>query len=119
MQEWVGGLVEFRPLSPGPALGSRAIQVVDMAGRHWELESEIVRYEPPRELEARLTHRGFDSVAAYRLEPAGDRTRVTATMDTQYKQTFARLLAGVVTRQAQRKLEADLNRLKQVVEGAG
>ena len=119
MHEWVGGLVEFRKLGPGPQLGSRGVQVVNMAGRRWELESEITRYEPPHELEARLVHKDFESRARYRLEEGDGRTRVTTTMDIQYKQTFARLLAGVVTRQTQRKLEADLARLKQVAERAG
>lgn len=118
MHEWVGGLVEFRPLGPGPELGSRGVQVVTMAGRQWELESEITRYEPPRELDARLVHNGFESLASYRLEESDGRTRVTTTMETEYKQAFARLLAGVVTRQAQKKLEADLARLKQVVESS-
>jgi uncharacterized protein YndB with AHSA1/START domain len=119
MHEWVGGLLEFRPLGPGPALGARGVQVVHMAGRRWELESELTRYEPPRELEARLVHKDFESLASYRLEESNGRTRVTTTMETEYKQAFARLLAGVVTRQAQKKLEADLARLKQVVESAG
>jgi uncharacterized protein YndB with AHSA1/START domain len=116
MHEWVGGLVEFRPLEPGPALGSRGVQVVNMAGRRWELESEITRYEPPRELEARLVHDDFESVASYRLTESDGRTRVTTTMETEYKQAFVRLLGGVATRQAQKKLEADLARLKRVLE---
>ena len=118
MREWVGGLVEFRPLDEGPQLGSRAIQVVDVSGRRWELESEIVGFEPPRRLEARLRHKGFESLAEYRLEPAGVGTRVTATMETEYRQMAARLLAAVVTRQAQKKLESDLARLKLAVESA-
>jgi uncharacterized protein YndB with AHSA1/START domain len=117
MREWVGGLVEFRPLSPGPALGSRAIQVVEMAGKKWELESEITRYEPPHLLEARLVApKDFESVASYRLEETDGQTRVTTTMETEYRHRVARLLGGVATRQAQRKLEADLDRLKRVVE---
>jgi Polyketide cyclase / dehydrase and lipid transport len=119
MQEWVGGLVEFRPLSPGPELGSRAIQVVELAGKKLELESEITRYEPPYLLEASLVApKDFESVARYRLDEADGHTRVTTTMETQYKHRVVRLLSGVVTRQAQRKLEADLDRLKQVLESS-
>jgi hypothetical protein len=119
MREWVGGLVEFRPLGPGPELGSRAIQVVEVSGSPWEIQSEIVAYEPPRRLEARLRHKSFESLATYEVETAGERTRLTATMESEYKQMAARLMAGVVTRQVQKKLESDLARLKQVVENAG
>ena len=117
MKQWVGGLIDFRPLDQGPARGSRAIQLVEIAGKKWELESEITRYEPPRELQARLVApKDFESVASYRLDDAGGGTRVTTTMDTEYKSRLARMLGGVATKQAQKKLEADLTRLKQVVE---
>jgi uncharacterized protein YndB with AHSA1/START domain len=117
MKEWVGGLVEFRPIDAGPALGARGVQVVEMSRRNWELESEITRYQPPRALEARLTHKGFESTAAYELEEHDGRTHVRATLDTEYK-LFGNLLGGLVTRQAQKKLEADLDRLKRAAESA-
>ena len=118
MEEWVGGLVEFRPLDAGPQLGSRALQIVDLAGRRWELQSEIVAYDPPRRLDAQLSHKAFASRASYLLEPTGGGTRLTATMESDYKQMAARLMAGVVTRQTQKKLASDLERLKRVVEAA-
>jgi uncharacterized protein YndB with AHSA1/START domain len=117
MRTWIGGLVEFRPIDEGPALGSRAIQVVEVAGKKWELESELTRYEPPLALEARLVAaKDFELVATYRLEEANGRTRVSATTETAFKHRTARLLGGVLTRKAQKKLEADLARLKLVVE---
>jgi uncharacterized protein YndB with AHSA1/START domain len=119
MKEWVGGLIEFRPLDPGPALGARGVQVVEVGRRNWELESEITRYQPPRILEARLTHRGFESTAAYELEERDGRTHVRATLDTTYRLGADRLLGGLMTRQAQRKLRADLERLKHAAESAG
>jgi uncharacterized protein YndB with AHSA1/START domain len=118
MRTWIGGLVEFRPIDDGPALGSRAIQVVELAGKKWDVESELTRYEPPRELEARLVaSNAFESVARYRLEETAAGTRVTTTMESEYRVT--RLLRGLIARKAQSKLESDLARLKQVVEAAG
>lgn len=117
MQKWVAGLLEFRPLDEGPRLGSRAIQVVEVAGKKWELESELTRYEPPHALAACLVApKDFEMNATYRLEETNGHTRLTATTDTAFKHRAARLLAGVITRKAQKKLEADLDRLKQVVE---
>jgi len=119
MKRWIGGLREFRPLDEGPAVGSRAVQVVHVGGREWEVESEITRYEPPRELEARLVApNAFESTATYSLEANGERTRVTTVMQSDYKGRAGRFLGGVVTRQAQKKLVTDLERLKQVVEAA-
>jgi hypothetical protein len=38
-------------------------------------------------------------------------------IETEYRSRVARIMAGVVTRQAQKQLEADLARLKRLVEG--
>jgi uncharacterized protein YndB with AHSA1/START domain len=119
MKEWVGGLVEFRLLDPGPALGARGVQIVEVSRRNWELQSEITRYQPPRALQARLTHKGFVSTAAYELEEHDGHTHVHATLDTEYKLFANRLLGALVTRQAQKKLEDDLERLKRAAESAG
>jgi uncharacterized protein YndB with AHSA1/START domain len=118
MREWVGGLREFNALDPGPAPGARAVQVLDAAGRRWRIESQIVRYEPPHELESILRHRAFESRVAYRLAGAGGRTHLTGTIETRYQLGVGRLLGGLIGRQAQRKLEDDLGRLKRLAEAA-
>jgi uncharacterized protein YndB with AHSA1/START domain len=119
MKRWVGGLLEFEPLDPGPALGSRSRQVMRVKGQSFGLESVITAFDPPTSLEVRIDHKGFDSTSRYRVDEEADRTRVTATIETSYKLFANRLLGGLVTREAQKKLVADLDRLKQRVEAEG
>ena len=116
--EWMGALTESEPLTEGaPEVGSRFRDVFEDLGRRVELEAEIVELDPPRAMTVQLVSDVFDATSSQRLEElAGGRTRLTAVIETEYKQRTARLAAPVVTRHAQRRLEQDLARLKKLVE---
>jgi hypothetical protein len=66
----------------------------------------------------RLHNRGFDSTSTQELEALGGRTRVSTVIETRYKMLATRLAGPVVTRHAQKRLEADLAGLKELVEGS-
>ena len=120
LRQWVGGMTKFQPLTEGgPRAGARSRETIVIRGKAWDTESEILRFEPTDELEVRTRAKGFESVARYRLEADGERTRLTARVETTFSMFVARLLGGVVTREAQKKLESDLSRLKQLAERAG
>jgi hypothetical protein len=110
-------LVESEPLTDGPpAQGSRYRDVFEEYGRRIELEAELVDYDEPRALGVRLVSDLFEGKISQRLEPAEGGTRLTAVIETTYRKVAARVLASVVTRRAQTQLEADLARLKELVE---
>ena len=117
--EWMGALTESEPLTEGsPEVGSRFRDVFEDLGRRVELEAEIVDLEPPHAMTVQLVSKVFDATSSQRLEELeGGRTRLTAVIETEYRQRAARLVAPVVTRHAQRRLEQDLARLKELVEG--
>jgi hypothetical protein len=115
---WMGALVESEALDDEvPALGSRFRDVFEDHGQRIELEAEVVALEPPRALAVRLVAGAFEATSRSRLEEGGPGTRLTATIETTYTALAARLLAPVVTRHAQKQLEADLGRLRELVEG--
>jgi uncharacterized protein YndB with AHSA1/START domain len=117
LRQWVGGLVESTALTEGGArVGARSREVVEERGQRFELETEITRYAPNEVLQARITSKGFETLSTYRLQEDGGRTRLTSVLESRYTMLLARLLAPIVTRQAQKKLEADLDRLKRLVE---
>jgi len=116
MLRWIGGLREFHPLDPEPGVGARSRQVVDLAGRRMDVESRITAFEPERLVAAELDGKGFHVDTRHALEEDGDGTRVRAEAHTRLSGIAGRLLGGVVERGAQRKLEGDLARLKQLVE---
>ncbi len=113
----MGALVESEPLTEGPPeKGSRYRDVFEDHGQRIELEAEIVQVEAPRTIVVQLVSDAFEATISQRLEEEDGRTRLTAVIDTTYTMLAARLLASVVTRHAQKQLEADLARLKELVE---
>jgi Polyketide cyclase / dehydrase and lipid transport len=114
---WMGALVDSEPLDVGPPVrGSRFRDVFEELGRRVELEAELVEREPPRLLAVHLVSDVFEATSTSRLEPLDGGTRLAAAIETTYTSLAARLLAPAVTRHAQKQLEADLDRLKDLVE---
>ena len=118
--EWMGALVESERLTDGPLeVGSRFRDVFEDHGHRVELEAQLVEVDPPRALAVRLEASAFAATSSQRLDESEAGTRLTALIETTYTALAARLLAPVVTRHAQKQLEADLVRLKELVEAAG
>ncbi len=115
--QWMGALTASEQVSDGElGVGTRFRDVFEDQGQRIELDAEIVEYEPNRRLATRLSASQFESTARQELDEAWGRTSVTTTIATEYRSRLARVMAGVITRHAQRRLEEDLARLKRLVE---
>jgi uncharacterized protein YndB with AHSA1/START domain len=114
---WVHGLVESTTLDDGElGVGTRFRDVVVDHGQRTTIEAEVERYDPYDGLTARLEARGFVSRVDYDLAERDGRTRVACTVETDVTTRIARLLAPLVTRQAQRAIATSLTTLKQLLE---
>jgi len=114
---WMGALKEADQVTDGPpGLGTRFRDVFEDHGQRVEIDAEIVEWQPSERLATRLRSKAFSSTGRQRLERLDGRTRLTTTIETEYTGPMARLMAGVITRHAQARLEQDLVRLKQIVE---
>jgi hypothetical protein len=113
----MGALRESEPLTEGePGVGTRYRDVFVDHGQRIELEAEVVRYEPPGYLEVSLRGDGVEATSSQTLDETSEGTRLTAVIETEYTKRLLRMMAGVVTRHAQQRLESDLAELKRVVE---
>ncbi len=114
---WMGALTESEQVTEGePRLGTRFRDVFEDHGQRIEIDAEVVEWKPNERLATRLRGSAFEATARQNLVEVDGRTRLVTTIDTEYKSRVARLMAGVVTRHAQRRLEEDLVRLKAIVE---
>jgi hypothetical protein len=114
---WMGALAESEPLDDGPpGPGSRFRDVFEDLGQRVELEAEVVALEPPRLLEVRLVADAFEATSRSTLAESGPGTLLAVAIETTYTKLAARLVAPVIARHGQKQLEADLVRLKELVE---
>lgn len=110
---WVSGLVSSETLGEG-----RFRETMQQAGRQVNLTSTVVKVEEPRRLEVRSEGRGVTAHGEHRLEPLGNGTRLTSSLDLQLG-GLLRFAGGVAGGQAERSLERSLARLKELLEAAG
>lgn len=114
---WVEKLVASSPLEEGEAgVGSTWREVFHDRGQRFEVESELAAYEPYEAVDVRMTSKGFTATVSSRLAEHDGRTTVTTAIESDYAMLVAKLFAPIVTRHAQRQLEADLATLKRLVE---
>jgi hypothetical protein len=112
----MGALTSSEQLSEGaPGQGARFHDVLEDHGQRFEVESEVVRYEPPTRLELVFRTKAFQATSAQELVEEEGRTTLTIVIEPEYKGA-ARLFAPMVTGRAQRQLEEDLQSLKELVE---
>lgn len=113
----MSALKESEQVSEGPlGLGTRFRDVFEDHGQRFEIDAEIVEWEPHERLAIQLVASAFESRVTQRLESKDGVTRLTTRMDIEYKSALARLMAGVVTSHAQKQLEDDLAQLKAILE---
>jgi len=120
-KKWVSWLVEIRPLTASTeGVGSRALWIMQDQNnnRKMEITGEIIAVNPRQSVTVKLWSDGsFDGTSNYTLVDLGNgKTRMDATGTYRYQQSFARLLEPLITPQARKKMDADLQTLKSQVE---
>jgi uncharacterized protein YndB with AHSA1/START domain len=123
VKQWASGIVAFDPPSGGIHVGDQYRVTMEVDGQRTIMHEQVVAFEPDRVLALRLrdaaTPPMFTEEAEFRLDGSADGgTRLTATAQTRYH-GLPWLLEPLITHVAQRKLEGDLARLKQVCESRG
>jgi uncharacterized protein YndB with AHSA1/START domain len=109
--QWTSNLERYEPEGAvGP--GSRIRQTLEVSGQRFDVEMEVVRYDPPSEAETTFSTNGVDVVAVYALAPEGTGTRLTQSLEAKARSLTARMIVPVVQPRLERKLIGDLERLQ-------
>jgi uncharacterized protein YndB with AHSA1/START domain len=124
LKQWVSWLVDVKyPDAQRPhGTGSTRVLVMkdeNSGGMLMQITGKYGEYTPPSRLTVHLTDSEgmFDGEQAYQLTSLGNgRTRLEIHSHYHFSQWFASLMEPVITPQAERKLVADVARLKLLVE---
>jgi uncharacterized protein YndB with AHSA1/START domain len=117
LPEWQGSVAEVVPDEAGPLLeGAQFTEVRRVAGRRLESRLEVETLAPARELTLRVVSGPVPGTIYHLLDPVGDATRLRLV--GELAGGGLRGLAGpLLERAARREAEADLRRLKRLLEG--
>jgi uncharacterized protein YndB with AHSA1/START domain len=112
--QWTSNLERYEPEGAvGP--GSTIHQRLGVGGQTFDVAMEVVRYLPPREAQTRFSTNGVDIEATYGLAPDGTGTRLTQVLEAKPRSLSARLIVPAVQPRLERKLIADLERLRSLL----
>ena len=115
---WMTGLVAYEPFEPGPLrVGSRIRQELSVSGQQLRFELNVAELDAPRRAVLRFEGSGFKAANEYSVSEAGSGSRVTWVISGETTSFKAKLIAPMVQAKLQEKLEADLARLRAVLEG--
>jgi len=114
--QWTTGLDSYERLDSGPlGRGARFREELEVSSQHLTVELEVTRYEPPHAAVTAGKVRGIDLVSTYALAEQDGGTRLTQTIEASGGGIKGRLLIPVIQPHLERKLEADLAKLRDLL----
>lgn len=118
VKAWVSWLVEIR--STGQGLGARDTWIMEDANNNnerMEINAVVVEWDPPRTVALDISSPlGFTGQQKYTVTPTATGSRLEVTGAYTYQRWYWQLLEPLVTPQAQKKLDGDLAKMKELAE---
>lgn len=113
---WTTGLDGYERLDSGPlGRGARFRQQLEVSSQHLTIELEVTRYEPPHAAVTTGEVRGIDLISTYALAERDGGTRLTQTIEASGGGIKGRLLIPIIQPHLERKLDADLAKLRDLL----
>ena len=116
---WTSDLKRFEIVSRPPGIvGSKARLHYEQGGREYIMEDELLEYEPDRRFLSRVTGDAIEAEVETILHPTDGGTRVQVRWSGSGKPLIVRLMLPFMRRSIKRQTDADLSKLKELIESA-
>jgi uncharacterized membrane protein len=113
---WIGGISESQLLGDPPiGIGSRVRRVASFMGKRIEYVNEVTRLDPGSVLEMRSVKSPFPMEITYAFQDAAGGTQTSVRVQGDPSALY-RLAGPLLSRQVKKNVQADLERLKDIVE---
>jgi uncharacterized protein YndB with AHSA1/START domain len=119
LTRWIDGLESSVPIKGDSAVrGAKSRETILVNVKLYTFVSEILEIKRDTLMVVRIESEppGFTISSMYELAPQGAGTRLHYVGQADYASVFARVMEPIMTPQSQNKIEADLKKLKGLVE---
>jgi uncharacterized membrane protein len=117
--QWQGSIKEAQVTPDGPpTVGAQVREVVSFLGVKMETIGEITALEPNRSFSMKATGGPTSAEETWRFEATGEGTRLSGTLQGETGGLF-KVAGPILAGQLKKQMEADLQRLKALLEAQG
>jgi len=114
--KWSPATKEFRQTTPGGMKVGTTIELVrEIRGKPTPSTEEITEYEPDKLLAFKSQGQSSQATGRYTFEPVDGGTKVTFVLDATVG-GFGKLAGPIISREMGKEIEADLSRMKSLLE---
>ena len=114
--QWTTGLEHYEVLGGHVSSGTRIRQTLEVSGTRRTFEEEILHFAPPTAAGSRFTLEGIGVQSTFRLDAhANGTTQLARTVKAKAESFSARFLLPIVSPHLERKIEGDLQRLRELL----
>ena len=119
LTKWISGLESSTPIVGDSAVrGAKSREIVLVDGTRYTLVTEILDIKRDTSITVQINSEppGYTVHAMYELSPVSTGTKLRYVGSSDFASIFARMMEPIITPQGQKKIEADLKKLKGLVE---
>jgi carbon monoxide dehydrogenase subunit G len=114
--QWTSGLEHYEVLGGPVGSGTMIRQTLEVSGTRRTFEEEVLQYDPPSAAASRFSLEGIAVQSSFAVAADGDgSSRVARTVRAKAESFGARFLLPIVQPHLERKLEGDLERLRELL----
>jgi uncharacterized protein YndB with AHSA1/START domain len=113
--QWTSGLEGYEVLGGPVSAGTRIRQTLEVSGTRRTFEEEVLHYEPPTAAGSRFKLEGIAVESSFRVTPEGPGAHLSRTVKAKAEGLSARFLLPIVSPHLERKIEGDLQRLRELL----
>ncbi|HEX4207983.1 MAG TPA: SRPBCC family protein [Ktedonobacteraceae bacterium] len=104
------------PNDPSVAVGKTFVQHIEFMNQHFEVQTEVTHYEPPRLFAFLLKSGPLPLESRFTLTPDDDGTQLTLVGEGE-PGSVLKVLGPLAVNIARKQLDSQLNTLKSIMEG--
>jgi carbon monoxide dehydrogenase subunit G len=113
--QWTSGLEAYEVLGGPLGAGTKIRETLEVSGTRRTFEEEIVTYAPPASGSSRFKLEGIAVESRYTVTPNGGGSRISRSVQAKAEGLSARFLLPIVQPALERKLQADFDKLRDLL----
>ncbi len=119
LSKWIDGFEAYRAVKGrNRSKGSKAIHVYKDAAGKLEVNEEVLDLIPEKSFVTKLSHKNMDTRLEFRFLDQGNRTKIIADANVRLKPPIFNLFSFFMKSRMKEQQQADLRRLKHLLEAS-